>query len=47
MSTYYRGILRKYLNDVNWLGLANLNEMYYSHHVYNEFYFGILLKKND
>ena len=39
--------MRKFLSDVNWLGLANLNEMQYSPYLCNEFYSSILLKKSE
>ena len=47
MSIDFGCILRKYLSDVDWLGLVKLGEMHYGSYFCNEFYSGILLKKSE
>ena len=39
--------LKNLLKNMDWLGLTNLSEMHYSPHLVNEFYSGILLKKES
>ena len=39
--------LETLLTNMDWIGLANMTENKYSIHLVNEFYSGILVKKNE
>ena len=39
--------VKKFLEDIDWLNLANLPKMNFSPQLVNEFYYRIVLKKNE
>ena len=38
--------MQKFIENMSWMGIANLDEKYYSLMLVNEFYLGLLLQSN-
>ena len=39
--------MKKYIENMSWMGLANLFEKYYNLMLVNEFYFGLLFRSDE
>ena len=45
-ANFYSDV-KKYIENMSWMGIANLDEKCYSPMLVNEFYFGLLLRSNE